>query len=168
MNLDLILVSAIMVVLIFLPFVLLPLLRNGDKQKITKKFREEEKKLNLNIQLKENWSQNFIGMDLTEKKLLFVQKSEENFIVEVIDLKLIKSCSPLIEELEVQKDGKSQSLLRRVSLDFSFKNSVLKKSITLFDYDLHFSQDLEVKHAMKWADLINQQLTIPSVLKRTA
>lgn len=168
MKLELTLVSAIMVVLIFLPFVLLPLLRNGSIKKLTKKFQEEEKNHNLNMDLKENWSQNYIGMDLTEKKLLFVQRSEEDFVVEIIDLKMVASCVPIIEELSVQNEGKTQNLLRRVNLEFSFKNSLEKKFINLFDYDLHFNQDLEVKHSRKWAELINQELSIKAVLKRTA
>lgn len=168
MKIDLILVSTILVVLIFLPFVLMPLLRNSDRKKLNKKFREEEKNHKLNTQLKENWNQNYIGLDLTEKKLLFVQKSEEDFVVEFIDLKLVNACKPFIEEINIQKDGKTESVLRRVNLEFSFKNSEIKKSINLFDYDLHFTQDLEVKHAGKWANLINQQLSIQSVLKRTA
>lgn len=168
MNIELMLVSAILVVLIFIPFVLLPLLRNSDRKKLEKKFREEEKNYNINTQLKENWNQNYIGLDLTEKKLLFIQKSEEEFVVELIDLKLVNSCTSNIEELTIQKEGKTESLLRRVNLEFSFRNSGLKKSINLFDYDLHFTQDLEVKHAEKWAELINQQLSSQSVLKRTA
>ena len=167
MKLDLFLVSAIMVVLIVLPFVLLPLLRNSDLKKLTKKFNEEEKKHNLNTQLKENWNQNYIGLDPTEKKLLFVQRSEDDFIVEVIDLKLINSCKAAFEEIS-QKEGKSGNLLRRVNLEFTFKNSQVKKSINLFDYDLHFTQDMEVKHGTKWADLISQQLSSQSVLKQTA
>ena len=168
MNIELMLVSAILVVLIFIPFVLLPLLRNSDRKKLEKKFREEEKNYNITTQLKENWNQNYIGLDLTEKKLLFIQKSEEEFVVELIDLKLVNSCTSNIEELTIQKEGKTESLLRRVNLEFSFRNSGLKKSINLFDYDLHFTQDLEVKHAEKWAELINQQLSSQSVLKRTA
>lgn len=168
MNIELILVSAILVVLIFIPFVLLPLLRNSDLKKLEKKFREEEKNHNINIQLKEHWNQNYIGLDLSEKKLLFIQKSEEEFIVEFIDLKLVNSCASSIEELTVQRDGKTESLLRRVNLEFSFRNTGLKKSINLFDYDLHFTQDLEVKHASKWAELISQQLSSQSVLKQTA
>ncbi len=168
MNIELMLVSAILVVLIFIPFVLLPLLRNSDRKKLEKKFREEEKNYNINTQLKENWNQNYIGLDLTEKKLLFIQKSEEEFVVELIDLKLVNSCTSNIEELTIQKEGKTESLLRRVNLEFSFRNSGLKKSINLFDYDLHFTQDLEVKHAGNWAALINQQLSSQSVLKRTA
>lgn len=168
MNIELILVSAILVVLIFIPFILLPLLRNSDHKKLEKKFREEEKKHNINTQLKENWRQNYIGLDLSEKKLLFIQKSEEDFIVEFIDLKLVNSCTSSIEELTIQKEGKTESLLRKVNLEFSFRNSGLKKSINLFDYDLHFTQDLEVKHAGKWAELISQQLDSQSVLKQTA
>lgn len=168
MKLDFMLVTAILVVLIFLPFVLLPLLRNSDRKKLTNKFREEEKNHEINSQLKETWSQNYIGLDLTEKKLLFVQKSEEDFIVVFIDLKMVAACVPIIGELDVQKEGKTEHLLRRVNLEFSFKNSGLKKSINLFDYDLHFNQDLEVSHARKWANLISQQLSNHSVLKRTA
>lgn len=168
MKIDFMLVTAILVVLVFLPFVLLPLLRNGDRKKLTKKFREEERNHNLNAELKESWNQNYIGLDLSEKKLLFVQKSEENFIVETIDLEVVNACVPIIEELEVQKVGKTERLLRRVSLEFSFKNSRLQKSINLFDYDIHFSQDMEKSHAEKWAEQINQQLNIRSVLKRPA
>ncbi len=168
MKLEFMLVTAILVVLIFLPFVLLPLLRNSDRKKLTNKFREEEKNHNLNTRLKETWSQNYIGLDLTEKKLLFVQKSEEDFVVEFIDLKMVAACAPIIEVIDVQKEGKTEHLLRRVNLEFSFKNSGLKKSINLYDYDIHFSQDLEESHGRKWATLIIQQLSNQSVLKRTA
>lgn len=168
MKLELILVSAILVVLIFLPFILVPLLRNGDLKKIAKKFREEEKKHQLITELKETWRQNYIGIDLTAKKLLFVQKSEEDFFVEVIDLKMVASCVPLIENFDVQKEGKTQNVLKRVSLEFSFKNSLEKKLINFFDYDLHFSQDLEVNHSKKWAAIVNQHLIGDVLLKRTA
>lgn len=168
MKIDFMLVTAILVVLIFLPFVLLPLLRNGDRKKLAKKFLEEEINYSLNTQLKENWSQNYIGLDTTEKKLLFVQKSEEDFIVELIDLKLVAACVPIIEELDFQKEGKSQNILRRVNLEFSFKNSEIKKSINLYDYDVHFNQNLEVSHARKWANLVSQQLDPKSVLGRIA
>lgn len=168
MKLDFMLVTTILVVLIFLPFVLLPLLRNNDRKKLIKKFLEEERNYNLNTQLKENWSQNYIGLDPTEKKLLFVQKNETGFVTEVIDLKLVAACTPIIEELDAQKDGKTQKTLRRVILEFSFKNSGIKKSINLFDYDIHFNQDLEAGHANKWANQINLQLSNQSVLKQTA
>lgn len=168
MKLDFILVAAILVVLVFLPFVLLPLLRNSDLKKLTKKFSEEEKNHHLNTKLKDNWNHNYIGLDLTDKKLLFVQRFEEDFVVEVIDLKLINSCKPFIEEINSQKQGKSGNSLRRVNLEFTFKNSQLRKSINLFDYDLHVTQDMETMHAVKWADLINQQLNSQSSLKQTA
>lgn len=162
------LVSAILVLLVMLPFILLPFLQNSDRKKLDKKFHREEKNNDLHIGLKELWNQNFIGIDPTQKKLLFVQKNEEEFIVECIDLNTVNSCKPHIEEISVKKDKKTENLLTSVYLEFSFKNSEVKKSIKLFDDELHISQDLEVKHANKWADLIKQQLNTQTALKRTA
>lgn len=163
-----ILVSAILVLLVMLPFILLPLLTNSDRKKLDKKFHREEKNSDLHIGLKELWNQNFIGIDPTQKKLLFVQQNDEEFTVECVDLNTVLSCKPHIEEISVKKDKKTENLLTSVYLEFSFKNSEVKKSIKLFDDELHLSQDLEVKHANKWADLIKQQLNTQNALKRTA
>ncbi|CAN5189749.1 hypothetical protein BH23BAC2_BH23BAC2_06620 [soil metagenome] len=168
MDIKLILVSAIMVILVFLPFVLLPLLQNKDNKKLGKKFRKEEKNHNLNIGLNEEWSQNAIGIDPEQKKLLFVQKSDDGHIVECIDLNTVHSCIPLIDEITIVKNGKKETLLKRVSFNLAFKNTEIKKEINLFDYDLHVSQDLEVQHAQKWAGLIKQQLSNQPVYSKTA
>lgn len=168
MDIKLILVSAILVVLVILPFVLLPFIQKNDAKKLGQKFRKEEKNHNLNIGLNEEWNQNAIGIDPDQQKLLFVQKTEDGFMVECVDLKLVLTCIPIIDEITVVKNGKKETHLKSIHFALTFRKNDEKKTIVLFDYDLHVSQDLEIKHAQKWAALIKQHLSNQPVYSRTA
>lgn len=153
--------------LVFLPFVLLPLIQNSDKKKLQKKSAEESSKYGLNLDLKENWSMNFIGIDSTQKKLLWIQKLENDFITVCIDLSRVRSTKLIISEIDKKINGKPEKVLERIDLEFLFFDEE-KKMLNFFDYNVFYNQDMEVAHAKKWNELIQKQLIQPKYLKKSA
>lgn len=167
MKIDLVIISAILVMLVFLPFVLIPLIQSRGNKSLQKKFKEEVSKLNLTTDIIETWNQNMLGIDSAQKKLLFVQKLEEEFIMEFIDLSLVKQAD--INFLNSRPIGHHKNEeLKKVILDLSLYNAEDKKSIVLYDNDLNYNQDLEVMNAEKVKGHIQKLILSRPVLKRTA
>lgn len=167
MKIDFIVTSLILVMLVFLPFILLPLIQNSDRKKLQKKSEEESSKHGLNLDQKESWSMNFIGIDSAQKRMLWIQKLENELITDLVDLSEVRSTKLNITETEKKKDGKIEKILERIDLEFLLLNDE-KKIISFFDNDLIFNQDLEVKHAEKWNGLIQKCLIQQKVLKKSA
>lgn len=160
-------ISLIMVVCVFLPFFLFPIIGVIGKSKLAKKFEQEAKKFNLKIENKESWNLNLIGTDIIQNKLLFVQQRDKDFIVEVIDLNIVKSCNLLPEILQVKNNGKLENRLQRVDIELYMIQHEGKKLLNLYDYEHNYAQDLEMKHAEKWNEIIQKQL-VQRYLKKTA
>ncbi|UJH92180.1 hypothetical protein LZ575_06285 [Antarcticibacterium sp. 1MA-6-2] len=168
MNTELIIISILLVCLVFLPFILVPFVQNRGSKNLKNKFRDEAVRLGLNIDLKENWSCNFIGIDTNQKKLLFVQKIEENFISEFVDLATVKQSRVVVTEIHKKNGKKEESELQKLDLEFSFFGGQGTKLINLYDRDINFAQDLELKHAEKWNTQIAGFLNSQPLLKKSA
>lgn len=168
MKIDLIVISVILVTLVFLPFILFPYLQNSGNKKLNRKFREEAAKLNLNIDLKEKWNLNYIGIDSVQKKLLLVQRTDEQFQVEIVDLTKVKDSKVNITHFQGENHGKIETKLQRVDLEFTFHYTSEKQLVNLYDYDLNDNQDLEVKHAEIWNSNIKNHISSQRILKKTA
>ncbi len=167
MKIDFIVTSLILVMLVFLPFILLPLIQNRDKKKLQKKSVDESSKYGLNLDLKESWSMNFIGIDSAQRKLLWIQKLETEILTEFIDLSKVRSSKLIISEIDKKINGKPEKVLERIDLEFLFFDEE-KKVVNFFDYDLFFNQNMEILHAEKWNGLIQKQLIQQKYLKKSA
>lgn len=167
MKIDFIIISLILVLLVFLPFFLLPLIKNSDRKRLEKKSKEESSRYGLNLDLVETWSMNFIAIDSVQKKMLWIQKLENEYITECIDLSTVKATKLVISETDKKISGKTEKVLQRIDLEFRFFNEEVK-NINFFDYDLFVNQDLEVLHAEKWNGLIQKQLSPQKYFKRSA
>lgn len=168
MKIDIMIVSVILVLLVILPFFLLPLIQMRGNKKLQKKFLEEALKLNLNIDLKESWNLNVIGIDSVQKKLLLVQQQRDLYVSECIDLSSMQSSRVIIATSQVKRNRKPEEVLQRTDIEFSPNYGEEKKLLNLFNHDLNFVQDLEVKHAEKWNSLVQKYLSSRPYLKRTA
>lgn len=153
--------------LVFLPFILLPLIQNSDRKKLQKKSGEESSKYGLSLDQKENWSMNFIGIDSAQKKLLWIQKLENDFITELIDISRVRSTKLIVAECQKKINGKPEKVLERIDIEFLFFDEE-KKIKNFYDYDLNLSQDLEIMHAEKWNELIHKSLRQQIELKKSA
>ncbi len=168
MKIDLIIISVILVILVFLPFYLFPLIQNSRNKKIQEIFRKKTEKYGLNIDLKEQWNTNLIGIDTVQKKLLFVQNLDDTFLTEFVDLREVKQSKVILTTVPVKKHGKIENILQCVSLEFSLLYHDKKKMVKLYDYDLCYSEDLEIMHAEKWNKYIQKHISNIPYLKDTA
>lgn len=156
-----------MVMLVFLPFYLLPLMQLRGNKKNSQIFKKEAAKLNLNIDIKEAWNLNITGIDSAAQKLLVVQTHEE-VKVHHFDLKEVKHSELLISTLPVVKSGKTENILQRIDIEFSFYTKEEKEVLCLYDYDLNTYQDFEVKNAGNLHKHIQRLVMAHPVIKRTA
>lgn len=167
MKIDLIIISVVMVLLVFLPFYLLPILQHKGNKKISQIVKNEIAKLKLNLDIKESWNLNIIGIDSSAQKLLVVQSHEE-VKVQHFDLREVKHTELLVSTIPVVKNGKTENILQRVEIEFSFYTKEEKEILSLYDYDLNTYQDFEVKNAEKLNKNLQRLVIAHPVIKRTA
>lgn len=167
METSLVIISIVMVILVFLPFYLLPLLQLRGNTKNSQIFKKEAAKLNLNLDIKSSWNLNITGIDSAAQKLLVVQTYEE-VKVNYFDIKEVKHTEVVITTVPVLKNDKTENILQRVDIEFSFYTRGEKELLCLYDYDLNTYQDFEVKNASNLHKHLQQLVMAHPVIKRTA
>lgn len=167
MKTELIIISVVLVLLVFLPFYLLPILQLRGNKKISQLFKKEAAKLNLNLDIKESWNLNLIGIDSAAQKLLVVQNHEE-VLIRHFDLKEVKQTVLHVLNIPVVKNGKTENILQRVDIEFSFYTKDEKETLSLYDYDLNTYQNYEVKNAENIHKHLQRLVMAHPVIKRTA
>lgn len=63
MKIDMNVISILLVVFAFFPYFLLPYIQFQSQKTLASKFKTEEHNFNLNIELKDRWNMNLIGID---------------------------------------------------------------------------------------------------------
>lgn len=167
MKTELIIISVAMVLLVFLPFYLLPILQLRGNKKSSQLFKKEVAKYKLNLDIKESWNLNTIGIDSAAQKLLVFQAQEE-VKMHYYDLKEVKHSELMVFTIPVVKNGKAENVLQRIDIEFTFYTKNEKEVLSLYDYDLNTYQDFEVKNAEKLHKNIQQLILSHPVIKRTA
>jgi hypothetical protein len=168
MKIDFIIISGILVIISFLPFILFPILRSKEEKKIKNKFIEETSSRGLNISYKLAWSNNLAGIDILKRVFVLTQWLNEKFIVQYVDLNKIHTIKIIVENRQVERDKKSTEELSHIFLVFFQSNSDEPVMVALFDYDLNFTQDYEFKNAQKLLTELQKYAGALPVLKRTA
>lgn len=151
-------VNIAVVSFVFVPFFYLIYLGQREYKKVDNLFKEEAKRLDLHIEIKDRWNQNAIGIDAQQGKLLFVQKRLEEFYVENINLCSVVNCEISHHVETVRINGVNEPVLKKISLDLIHFNGNIVASICLFDYEYTFEQDHEMKHAEQWKKSISNSL----------
>lgn len=168
MKIDLIVISAILVLLVIIPFVLIPYLQNGGNKKLHKKFGEQAAWFKINPDVTQQWNLNLAGIDSVQKKFLLVQLLDTGFVVEFVDLQKIKNSQVILTYLPTMVNGKKEEVLQRIDLGFTHLYQEEKQLVNLYDNDLNYVQDLEVKHANQLQETIQKLIVSQPVLKKTA
>lgn len=167
MKTELIIISVVMVLLVFLPFYLLPWLQLKGGKKAVQIFKKEAARYNLNLDIKESWNLNLTGLDTAAQKLLVVQIHEDLKVL-YFDLKEVKHTELHISTIPVIKSGRTENILQRVDLEFSFYTREDKELLCLYDYDINTYQDYEVKNAEKLHKHLQKVVMAHPVIKKTA
>ena len=168
MKIDFIIVSGILVILCFIPFILLPFLVNTKRKNLRRKFKEEALSLSLNITFKLIWNTNIAGIDILKKQFLFVQEPDSNFLIHNVDLTKINQIKILPHYDQCNSHNKSVKNLTRVDLEFYEYNTEVPLTVNLFNYAHNYTQDYEIKNAEKLVMELQKYLNTRTILKQTA
>lgn len=151
-----------------LPFLWFMIIGKNNTKKKEHLFIDAIKGENLKFNIKEQWNNNFIGLDESQNVLMFIKLINQEASYLKIDLKQLKSCQINRKTREVKKEKKMESELQSLDLELAF---VLKSDpITLNFYDINdeFSEDFELKRAEKWQTLIQQGILNSNSNKKAA
>lgn len=168
MKPDIITISLIMISCVILPIFLLPVISYFNKRKLLQKFVLEAKKHKLTVEQKEFWNLSILGIDPVQKKLLFVQKRNDLFSVELVDLLTVKESKLIPVLIRSRKYRQKGSLLSRIDLQLTFVTNQSSKLLNLYDSRLNIYKELEFSHAEKWNCLIQKYLPVNHFLQKTA
>ncbi|SDB49929.1 hypothetical protein SAMN03097699_1726 [Flavobacteriaceae bacterium MAR_2010_188] len=168
MNTDMLIVNIIVISLVFVPYLILILIGQKETRKISKRFQQEAKNHQLNISEMESWNLNYIGIDTSSQKLLFTQRRDTEFFVDLIDLKSFQEVKLVTQFEEIVNNKVKEDILLKINLEFVGHYNHINHNLCLYDYDLNRDQDYEMKHAEKWAKRVSDSLSMPVGFKRVA
>ncbi len=168
MKIDFIIISGILVIISFLPFILMPILGIKNQKNLTGAFREESLKLGLNISYKLQWNTNIAGIDIMKRHFLLIQRLDNGLKIKHIDLNQVNDVKLVTKTCEFKVKEKFRQTLSQVDLAFYQPNSEVTVTVNLFDYDLNYTEDLEIKNSQKLLVELQKYLNAAPVLKHTA
>lgn len=168
MKLDFIIISAILVIICFLPFILIPLLSFKNHKILTNKFREESLKLGINVSFKLQWNKNIAGIDIMNRHFLLIKILDQNIETHHINLNQVYEVKLVTKNFNYKVKGEFRQTLSLVDLEFYQPNSEMPTTVNLFNYDLNYTEDLEIKNSQKLLVELQKYLNVQPVLKHTA
>lgn len=164
MNTSFILISTLLVLSVFLPF--LYFVYNGAKNTVSIKKQANEliKNNGLVYSAKESWRKNFIAISDQSNVITFIQfGTDTSNIITDINLNDLKACNII----KNYNHGTNKSLsLKNLSLEFIYKAANKPNtSISFFDIDADLTEDFELQRIEKWHDLIKNALNNTNKMK---
>lgn len=164
MKISLILISTLLVLSVFVPFLLF--IYNGAKNtgSIKKRASTLTKNNGLIYSLKEVWRKNFIAITSDNKTITsIIFNSDNTHIMTDINLNDVKACNII----KNQNQGPNKSLsLKSLSLEFIYKSSGKPNTIvSFFDIDEDLIEDFELQRIEKWQALIKAGITEQHAIK---
>ncbi len=155
MKTSLIIISALLVLSVFVPFFLF--IYNSSKQssKIKKQVKSITGSNNLNYSQYDIWHKNFIGITNNQSVTYANFKNSTPILVQAnfID---IESCN-IIKEYAAGKNKKNH--LKRLGLELVYKQQTKPHAFfEFFDVDEDVTEDFEMQRIEKWQTLIKQHI----------
>lgn len=168
MKIDFVVVLAILVIMSFLPFIILPLLISTKKISLHKKFKDEALRLRLNMSYELTWNSNIAGIDILKKQFLFFQERESDLVIPHVNFNKISEIELITNYAECYVQKKRVQTLSGIDLEF-FENNISRPvTVNLFNYDLNYTEDFEIKNAEKLVKELQNYSNAQPVLKLTA
>ena len=149
-------VTILITILGILPFIWFTYIGRKNFGKSKKAIKEITKSEGLTLNEKEAWNYNFIGIDNSKGRLLFIKvKSTGNEVVN-IDLNTIKTCQIDRSTRDYKRENKTETELQKLNLELMFHTKESNIVLNFYDINEQLSEDLELKRAEKWQALILQ------------
>lgn len=152
-------ITILMIILGITPFIWFTYLGRKALGKSKNIIKDLLKKEDFNFNQKEFWNHNFIGIDEAKNKLLFIKLSSGENQIERINLNEVKSCQISKTTKDYKREKKMETELQTLNLELTFTSVKPKLILNFYDIDEKLSEDLELKRAEKWQQLILQNVT---------
>jgi hypothetical protein len=150
----------VIITLIVLPFVFHSLKKKMKDMKFLKDFRQIAEKEKIAITQYQIWNQCYaIGIDESSKKILYVNKRQDNLDDILIDLSEVEKCRIAnINRTIKNQDGKG-NFSDRLELIFSFNGSGIPETALVF-YDSKEFMPTENDHSLieNWLKIVDTSL----------
>ncbi len=163
MKTSLVILSIILIVSLFLPFLYFVLNGTRNTASTKKLINSALKDSGIIYRLKEIWRKNFIGISNDHKILTNIYFEMEKTIVTNINLAEIKQCFVI---KNYNYDKQKITGLKNLCLELSYKSSGKPNTIiNFYDVDKDLSEDFELQRIEKWHKLITDAISEQQILK---
>ena len=163
MKISLIIISTLLVLSVFLPFLLFVLNGTKNTSNTKKQINSLIKDNGIIYSLKDIWRKNFMGLSADNKTLTFIHFNLNEPSITTINLTDVNQC------LIIKNHGKDRDKvirLKNLSLEFIFKSSAKSNLIiNFFNIDDDLTEDLELQRIEKWQKTILNALTVKPFVK---
>tara|TARA_R110002049_G_scaffold285400_1_gene466282 strand:- start:28285 stop:28785 length:501 start_codon:yes stop_codon:yes gene_type:complete len=163
MKTSLIIISALLILSVFLPVFLF--IYNGRKNtaNIKKQINALIKNNGITYASKEIWRKNFIGISNDHKTLTYIHFKFDKPFIGTVSLADVKKCH-VIKNLEGAKNKATH--LKSLGLEFVYKSSAKpNETINFFNIDDDLTEDLELQRIEKWHALVKNSIPEQQVVK---
>lgn len=164
MKISLILISTILILSVFLPFLLF--IYNGAKNtnSIKKQANALVKNNGIIYSFKDVWRKNFIGISNDTNTLSYISfNTITPYVIQNINLKDVKQCAII---KHYNNGGNNAVSLKSLALEFVYKSSSKPNTIiNFFNIDDDLSEDFELQRIEKWHELIKNAISEPEMVK---
>ena len=137
-----------------LPYLWFILIGKNNSKKNEKLFKDVIKRENVSFNTKEQWNNNFIGIDESKNILIFVKLINQEAYSLKIDLNELKSCRINKKTRDYKKEKKIETELQSLDLELTLKNEII--TLHFYNSNDQFSEYMEIKRAEKWLHFIEQ------------
>lgn len=156
MNLSMLLVSALLVLLTIVPFVILNKSGHGDLKIMNKEVKALMTQAKLKLDLKESWGNSFIGLDAANRTLVFAKVFDGIVALDKIDLNEVLHTKIIKKSHMAKTNNKKETVLERIDLEIKFLDeSRGHKVLNFYDIESIYIEDYELRRAEKWNAAIN-------------
>ncbi len=168
METSFIVISAILIALISVPFFLINALGKSDTRKLRSHFKKITIMHNLTPTAKEGWGNSFIGIDEARMKMIFLKINGVDIQEEIVNLYTVKGCEVKETTEAIRTNHSRETILVRVDLLLSFGNGQEPLSLSFYDRESGFQEDFEHDRADRWKKKITDALAFQSVPRKVA
>lgn len=133
--------------------------KNKEKQFVQTLFDLAEKS-NCKISEYDHWNNSLIGIDKDSHKLFFIRKTEENAIINEIDLSGIQKCKVINSSRIVNNKESVQNVIDKLELSFTWRDPK-KPEMSLEFYNTNRDNlflNGELSLIEKWSEIVNKDI----------
>ena len=163
MKISIVVISTILILSVFLPFLLFIYNGTNNTSSTKKQIAALIKDNGIIYSLKEIWRKNFIGISNDNKILTYINMNGEQASISNINLEDLKQCNII---KHYYNDKSKVVLLQSLELELIYKSPVNKNlTIPFFNIDDDLIEDFELQRIEKWHNLILKAIPSQAVLK---